>query len=58
MCRQGAKWALEQGYAQEEDLQRTEEFGCLEGADTNSVSKRAKDRGRGQLGTLGAGNHF
>ncbi|WP_013321309.1 RtcB family protein [Gloeothece verrucosa] len=58
MCRQGAKWALEKGYATEEDLQRTEEFGCLEGADPNSVSKRAKDRGRGQLGTLGAGNHF
>ncbi|ACK73152.1 protein of unknown function UPF0027 [Gloeothece citriformis PCC 7424] len=58
MCRQGAKWALEQGYAEAEDLSRTEEFGCLEGADPGSVSKRAKDRGRGQLGTLGAGNHF
>lgn len=58
VCHQGAKWTLEHGYALEDDLQRTEEFGCLEGADLGGVSKRAKDRGRGQLGTLGAGNHF
>jgi tRNA-splicing ligase RtcB len=58
ICRQGARWALTQGYASEEDLQRTEEFGCLEGADPNCVSQRAKNRAKGQLGTLGAGNHF
>jgi tRNA-splicing ligase RtcB len=58
VCRLGANWSLQQGYAIEEDLLRTEEFGCLEGADPDSASKRAKDRGKGQLGTLGAGNHF
>ncbi|MGK7872810.1 MAG: RtcB family protein [Xenococcaceae cyanobacterium] len=58
VCRQGARWTLAQGYAIEEDLARTEEFGCLEGADPTQVSKRAKERGKGQLGTLGAGNHF
>jgi tRNA-splicing ligase RtcB len=58
VCHQGARWALEHGYALEEDLSRTEEFGCLEGANTEQVSKRAKERGKGQLGTLGAGNHF
>jgi tRNA-splicing ligase RtcB len=58
VCRKGASWALEHGYALEEDLSRTEEFGCLEGADPSKASKRAKERGRGQLGTLGAGNHF
>nr|WP_305808014.1 RtcB family protein [Pleurocapsa sp. PCC 7327] len=58
VCRKGARWALEHGYALEEDLPRTEEFGCLEGADPSKASKRAKERGRGQLGTLGAGNHF
>lgn len=58
ICRQGANWTWERGYALEEDLARTEESGCLEGADPNQVSKRAKDRGRGQLGSLGAGNHF
>ena len=58
VCRMGANWSLEQGYAIEQDLQRTEEFGCLEGAEPENTSKRAKDRGKGQLGTLGAGNHF
>lgn len=58
VCRKGARWALEQGYATEDDLARTEEFGCLEGADITAVSQRAKARGQRQLGTLGAGNHF
>lgn len=55
---QGAEWALKNGYARREDLNRTEEFGKMPGADAASVSKRAKDRGKDQLGTLGAGNHF
>ena len=54
VCRLGANWSLHQGYAIEQDLQRTEEFGCLEGAEPENASKRAKDRGKGQLGTLGA----
>ncbi len=58
VCREGSRWAKKGGYASEADLRRTEEYGCLEGADPDKVSKRAKERGRGQLGTLGAGNHF
>ncbi len=58
VCRDGAQWALKQGLAQEADIRRTEENGCLEGADPSKVSSRAKERGRPQLGTLGAGNHF
>jgi tRNA-splicing ligase RtcB (3'-phosphate/5'-hydroxy nucleic acid ligase) len=58
VCREGAHWALRQGYAREEDLERTEEFGRLQGAAPDKASPRAKERGRGQLGTLGAGNHF
>jgi tRNA-splicing ligase RtcB len=54
----GAGWALARGFATPADLERTEERGCLEGADAAKVSQRAKDRGRGQVGTLGAGNHF
>jgi tRNA-splicing ligase RtcB len=54
----GSRWALKRGYATESDLERTEESGCLEGADAAKVSPRAKDRGKGQVGTLGAGNHF
>ena len=55
---QGTKWAVKRGYGTEADLERTEENGCLAGADPAKVSQRAKDRGKGQVGTLGAGNHF
>lgn len=58
VCLDGARWALKKGLASEADLRRTEEFGRLDGADPSKVSKRAKDRGRPQLGSLGAGNHF
>lgn len=54
----GAKWAVENGYGTKEDLKRNEENGCMEGADPNKVSDKAKKRGIPQLGTLGAGNHF
>jgi tRNA-splicing ligase RtcB len=58
VCRMGSDWALKSGYAETEDLPRTEEGGRIEGADPAAVSARAKERGRPQLGTLGAGNHF
>jgi tRNA-splicing ligase RtcB (3'-phosphate/5'-hydroxy nucleic acid ligase) len=46
------------GLGEERDLTHTESGGVLDGADPAAVSQRARDRGRGQLGTLGAGNHF
>lgn len=55
---QGAKWALKHGHARPEDVEHTEEQGCLPGADPSHVSARAKERGRSQVGSLGAGNHF
>jgi tRNA-splicing ligase RtcB (3'-phosphate/5'-hydroxy nucleic acid ligase) len=55
---EGAKWARAQGLATETDLRRTEDGGRIEGADPSQVSKRARERGRPQLGTLGSGNHF
>ena len=55
---EGSGWTLDQGYASREDLDRTEEFGRIPGADAAYVSDRARERGRNQLGTLGAGNHF
>lgn len=55
---EGARWMLGKGYALREDLDRTEEFGRIPGADAGYVSARAHERGRDQLGTLGAGNHF
>ena len=58
LLRQGAQWALKKGFAREDDLAHTEEQGCLAGADPSKVSARAKERGRPQVGSLGAGNHF
>jgi tRNA-splicing ligase RtcB len=58
VCREGASWALKHAFARAEDLDRTEENGRIPGADSSTVSARAKERGRPQLGTLGAGNHF
>ena len=54
----GAEWTLERGYARMEDLPHTEEYGRIPYADATQVSHKAKERGRDQLGTLGAGNHF
>jgi tRNA-splicing ligase RtcB len=55
---EGAQWALRQGYATEYDIEHTESRGSLDWADASKVSKRAKERGAPQLGTLGSGNHF
>lgn len=54
----GAKYLVEKGYGVKDDYLYTEEEGCLGGADPEKVSDRAIKRGIGQLGTLGAGNHF
>jgi tRNA-splicing ligase RtcB len=54
----GAEWALSKGYAQRDDLERTESRGCIAGAQAGAVPQRAKERGRPQMGSLGAGNHF
>jgi tRNA-splicing ligase RtcB len=58
VLRDGSRWALKNGYATEADLARTEESGSLDGADPDMVSERAKTRGREQIGSVGAGNHF
>jgi len=55
---QGAKWAVNNGYGFKEDYLHIEEEGCIKGADPDAVSDRAKKRGKPQLGSLGAGNHF
>lgn len=54
----GARWAVERGYGDKEDLEATEEYGAMKGANPDKVSQRAKQRGAPQLGTLGSGNHF
>ncbi|HNY97053.1 MAG TPA: RtcB family protein [Smithellaceae bacterium] len=55
---EGAAWAVKAGYGSAQDLETTEDGGCLGGADPEQVSARALERGKQQLGTLGSGNHF
>jgi len=54
----GAEFAVKKGYGFAEDLKFIENEGKLANADPEFVSNKAKKRGKDQLGTLGAGNHF
>ncbi len=54
----GAKYLIGKGYGEKEDYLHMEEEGCLPNANPEKISERAIKRGIGQLGTLGAGNHF
>ena len=54
----GAAWAVRAGYGDDDDLERIESGGSLDGAAPDRVSPHARERGRRQLGTLGSGNHF
>jgi len=58
VLRDGAAWAVRHGYGEPDDLEHTEANGCLPGADPHALSRRARERGAPQLGTLGSGNHF
>ena len=55
---EGVRWAVDNGYGWEDDLQNTEGSGKIEWADASKVSDRAVSRGINQLGTLGSGNHY
>ncbi len=54
----GAAWMVQMGFGTPEDLDVLESHGTLPGADPSQVSSHARERGAGQLGTLGSGNHF
>lgn len=54
----GAAWAVKNNLGVQDDLDHCEGNGSLNLARADLVSPRAKKRGRKQLGTLGAGNHF
>ncbi|MDD5606575.1 MAG: RtcB family protein [Candidatus Pacebacteria bacterium] len=55
---QGAQYLFKQGYGVEQDVVNCESQGRLSWADISSVSEKAKNRGKDQVGTLGSGNHF
>ncbi|MCL1599794.1 MAG: RtcB family protein [Actinomycetia bacterium] len=54
----GARAALDAGYGTDADLEHCEEHGTSHGARPDLVSREAIARGGGQIGSLGAGNHF
>jgi tRNA-splicing ligase RtcB len=54
----GAEWAVREGYGNAQDLEFIEEHGRVAGADPEAVSDLAKKRQRGEMGTLGSGNHY
>ena len=54
----GAKWAADEGYLWESDLDVLEENGYIENSLPEHVSHYARTRGRKQVGSLGSGNHF
>jgi len=56
--REGAAWAVNRGFGKPEDLDFIEERGCLQGAEPSGITNRALERGAGQVGSLGSGNHF
>jgi tRNA-splicing ligase RtcB len=58
VLRGGARWAVQKGYGRPDDLAAIESQGSLPQSDPDAVSQAAKQRGRGQIGTLGSGNHF
>jgi tRNA-splicing ligase RtcB len=58
VLRGGAQAAVRAGLGVEEDLRRCEGGGVLPDAVPTEVSERAVERGLGQVGSLGSGNHF
>lgn len=58
LLRKGASFVVDRGYGTKDDLENMEEGGSVGGADPNNVSETAKKREKGQVGTLGSGNHY
>jgi tRNA-splicing ligase RtcB len=55
---EGSEWCVDQGYGWKEDLAATELGGREKDADNKTVSNKAVERGKDQIGTLGSGNHY
>lgn len=58
VAKEGAGWAVANGYGTQYDLEHLESRGCLDWADPHAVPQRAYERGAAQLGSVGSGNHF
>lgn len=58
ILRGGSRYAVEEGHGEERDLVRCEDRGAVADADVAQVGERARERGLGQVGSLGSANHF
>jgi len=58
LLRGGSRHAVEEGHGEERDLARCEDGGAVPDADADQVGSRARERGLGQVGSLGSANHF
>ncbi|MFG3510456.1 RtcB family protein [Streptomyces sp. NPDC047821] len=58
VLRGGSRYAVAEGHGEERDLWRCEDGGAVADADADRVDARARERGLGQVGSLGSGNHF
>ena len=54
----GTNWARDRGFSTDNDLERTDEHGCIRGADPEKMRHKAIERGYTQVGSLGSGNHY
>jgi tRNA-splicing ligase RtcB (3'-phosphate/5'-hydroxy nucleic acid ligase) len=58
MLEEGVSWAIGKGFGEANDLERIEMRGCAPGSNARSVSEKAKNRQKNEMGTLGSGNHY
>ena len=58
VCMSGVEWARKNALMEEDEHFVIEDKGTILPENLNGVSKNAFDRGKPQLGSLGAGNHF
>ncbi len=58
VMRDGARWAVDRGFGERAEMEFVEEHGRVDAAVPGNVSSLAKRRQRGEMGTLGSGNHY
>ena len=54
----GARFAVQRGHGTARHLERCEDGDVFAGENAADVSDQALERGLGQIGSLGSGNHF
>jgi len=58
ILKDGAQYMIQKGFGTKQDYLHSEEKGKIKNANPKYVSQKALKRGIGQIGSLGAGNHF